>query len=458
MVEPSAAAVSCRSVYTRCLGRRLRWVALLALLAVGVGAAAASERSTKRGPRPDATFGRGAGFVTTAVPGSFAVAYAATVLPDGDIVVAGQASPPSGNGQVVVARYLPNGRLDPSFASHGIFESALPSASAPYIATALARDRGTGKLVIAGGYGQGSMLVMRLTARGRLDPTFGARRSGVATAAVGGIANSLVIQPNGGIVVGGSNANRRGRPFVVARFTPSGVLDRAFGHKGIAQARFWNGAAASSAGVNGLAIARGGGIIASGHIDYIGGTGRGKAGYGTAGIFRLTNRGLPFRAFGTAGHTQVAFPGRPGVPQSWYPCAMTVDRRGRITVTGGGGAHKSALLTARLTPRGALDRSYGEARDGRSVVPGVGGNAITTCGDASTPAGEITVGLQSTLAQVLPGGRPNVRFASGGVFTISEPRRVFINSLVRLGHRILIAGSAADKIYVGRYRLPAGSS
>jgi hypothetical protein len=35
---------------------------------------------------------------------------------------------------------------------------------------------------------------------------------------------------------------------------------------------------------------------------------------------------------------------------------------------------------------------------------------------------------------------------------------VFINSLVRLGHRILIAGSAADKIYVGRYRLPAGSS
>ena len=136
---------------------------------------------------------------------------------------------------------------------------AFPSANARS-ATAIAQDRGTGKLVVAGGYGQGSMLVMRLTARGRLDPTFGARRSGFATVAVGGIASSLAIQPNGAIVLGGSNANRNGRPFVVARFTRDGVLDRAFGHAGIAQAVFWNPSAASSAGVNGLAIAPGGGI------------------------------------------------------------------------------------------------------------------------------------------------------------------------------------------------------
>jgi len=136
---------------------------------------------------------------------------------------------------------------------------------------------------------------------------------------------------------------------------------------------------------------------------------------------------------------------------------MTVDRRGRITVTGGGGTHKSALLTARLTPRGALDRSYGRARNGRAVIAGLGGNAITNCGDASTGAGEITVALQSTLAQVLPSGRPNTRFAPRGVFTISKPRRVFINSLVRRGRRVLVAGYAANKIYVGRYLLPPGS-
>jgi uncharacterized delta-60 repeat protein len=435
----------------------MAWLALFALLAVGVAAAMAGERSRSRGPRLDRMFGRGGGFVTTRIPGWFALAYAAVVARDGDIVVAGQASPPSGNGRVVVVRYLPDGQPDPSFASHGLFESAFPSASGPYIATAIAQDRGTGKLVIAGGYGQGSMLVMRLTADGRLDPTFGAHRSGFATVAVGGIANSLAIQPNGGILLGGSNANRNGRPFVVARFTRNGVLDRAFGRTGIAQALFWNPSAASSAGVNSLAMAPGGGIIASGHIDYIGGTGPGRAGYGTAGIFRLTKRGLPFRAFGAAGHTQIKFPGSAGMPQSWYPCAMTVDQRGRITVTGGGGTRSSALLTARLTPGGALDRSYGSARNGRAVIAGVGGNAITTCGDASTRTGEITVAVQATLAQVLPGGVPNVRFAPRGVFTISKPPDVFVNSLVRVRRHILVAGSAGNKIYVGRYLLPAGS-
>jgi hypothetical protein len=136
---------------------------------------------------------------------------------------------------------------------------------------------------------------------------------------------------------------------------------------------------------------------------------------------------------------------------------MTVDRRGRITVTGGGGTHTSALLTARLTARGRLDRTFGRARSGRSVIAGVGGNAITTCGDASTRAGAITVGLQSRLAQVLPNGRPNSRFARRGVFAIARPRRVFVNALIRTGRRVVVAGSAGDRMYVGRYRLPAGS-
>ena len=430
---------------------------LLALVAVSVAAAAGSERAAPRGPSPDRTFGRGAGFVTTPVRGSSAVAYGAVVLKGGDIVVAGQASPPSGDGQVVVARYQADGQLDRTFASNGVFESTFPSATAPYIATAIAQDRRTGKLIIAGGYGQGSMLLMRLTADGRLDRTFGMHRRGFTTVAVGGIANALAIQPNGAIVLGGSNANRNGRPFVVARFTHNGVLDRAFGRRGIAQALFWTPSVASSAGVNSLAMAPGGGIIASGHIDYIGGTGHGKAGYGTAGVFRLTKNGRPFRAFGTAGHTQITFPGRAGVPQAWYPCSATVDQRGRITETGGGGSNRSALLTARLTPRGALDRSYGPARTGRTAVPGVGGDAITTCGDASTPAGEITVAIQSTIAQILPDGRPNRRFAPTGVFTISKPRRVFINSVVRAGRRMVVAGSAANTIYIGRFLLPAGS-
>lgn len=37
----------------------------------------------------------------------------------------------------------------------------------------------------------------------------------------------------------------------------------------------------------------------------------------------------------------------------WFPCAMTVDSRGRITVTGDGStAAGAAILSARLSPWG----------------------------------------------------------------------------------------------------------
>jgi uncharacterized delta-60 repeat protein len=425
---------------------------LLAGLCVTTALAAPAAASGGRGPRPDRSFGAGRGFVTTSITGTTALAYAATIAPGGQIVIAGQASPPSGNGQVVVARYTRGGRLDRSFASRGIFESAFPTADAPFLASAIARDRRTGKLVVAGGYGMGSMLVMRLTAGGRLDRTFGTHRSGFTTVTIGGIANALAIQPDGRILLGGSNANRNGRPFVVARFTSKGVLDRSFGRGGIVQALFWNPTAASSAGVNSLAPTRDGGMIATGHIDYIGGNGGGSGGHGAAGVFRLTRRGVPARSFGSSGHVQVTFFTRTRVPESWYPCAATVDRRGRIAVTGGGGTHHFALFTARLTARGTLDRSYGRARDGRAVIPGIGGNAITTCGATSTPAGALTIAVQSRITQLLPSGVPDRRFATRGVFGITRPRGVFVNALAAAGSgRLVAAGSAGNSIYVARW-------
>ena len=438
----------------RSLVFRLTWMVVAGLAAVIVVPTVVAA-SGSRQLHVDPTFGGGRGFVTTPIAGTEALAYGAIALPDGDTVVAGQASPPSGNGQLLVASYLPNGRPDRSFAVRGIFRSAFPTADAPFTATAIARDPRTGKLVVAGGYGQGSILVMRLTPDGRLDRTFGARQRGFATVDTGGIAGSLVIQSDGAIVVGGSNANRPGRPFVVVRFTRNGMLDRTFGHGGVAQQLFWNPSAASGAGLS-LASAPDGGVIASGHIDYIGGTGGGSGGHGSAGVFRLTRRGRPLRTFGRHGHTQINFYNRAHVPESWYPCGMTVDGSGRITVTGGGGTHRNALFTARLTRRGALDHAYGGSANGRTITPGVGGNAITTCGVTSTGAGEVTVAVQAKLTQLLPDGLPNRQFAPSGVFTIAKPKRVFINALIMSGTRLVAAGSAGNAIYLGRYLLPTG--
>ena len=58
--------------------------------------------------------------MTTGLRGLETVAYAATIAPAGRIVIAGQATDTHGHGQIVVARYLPNGRTPPWWLSHTI--------------------------------------------------------------------------------------------------------------------------------------------------------------------------------------------------------------------------------------------------------------------------------------------------------------------------------------------------
>ena len=424
--------------------------AALAGLAAALVAITAPASSQARDAEPDPGFGGGAGWVTTSIPGLDALAYDATVLRNGKVAVAGQASGPSGDGQIVVARYRRDGRLDPSFGSNGIFKSALPVSDAPFIATSVVQERTTRKLVVGGGYGQGSMLALRLTAGGRLDKTFG-KGTGVVSVPVGGIAESLAIQDDNRILLGGSNANVQGRPMVVARLKRGGRIDRSFGDAGVAQSLFWNDHLASSAGVLGIAPTDDGGLVASGHIDYIG-----SDGHGSAGVFRLDADGDPVQGFGTGGSVEVAFPSGTGPPAFWFPCAMTVDALGRITVTGDGTTNAGAgLLTTRLTAAGAPDPSFGRSGDGRVVTTGPSDGNATTCGAALTANGSLTVGVQSQLAQLTARGARRAHFAPGGVLAITQPADVEINAVSRSdSRRVVVAGSAGNDIYVARYLLP----
>ena len=414
-------------------------------LVVGLVAVSAAAKAGDRA-HPDRSFG-GRGWVTTLLPGRMSLGFAVTVVAGGKIVVAGQAVAPKANGQVLVVRYQRGGRLDRGFGSRGIFTTSLPIAKGPFVARAVVQQRSTGKLLIAGGYGEGSILLLRLTRNGRLDRSFGANHSGRAVVSVGGFAQSVSLQRDGKILVGASNANSNGRPMVVARFTRNGLLDRGYGRKGIAQAMFWNPRLAASAGAYALVATPDGGVIATGHLDYIGGDG-----HGTAGLFKLNSRGRPAKGFGTDGHVQVAFKAIPGKRRQWFPCATTVNARGAVSVTGDGtlGAG-NVLLTARLTRRGRLDRSFGRAHDGRAVTPGAGSSNITTCGASSTAAGVLTVGVGARLIQLRANGAPNTSFARGGLIRIAKPRNVSINALVGVGRSVVPAGSAGKALYVARY-------
>src|SRR6478736_3200957 len=198
-------------------------------------AAAASTAGTL-----DPTFGKN-GIVLT----NQGFPAAAVLQSNGDIVVAvGSGSPGSG-----LARFLPNGATDTTFGNGGF--AALPNLGIPSVHPGLA-VQSDGKLVWAGeataSNGTGSTFaVVRFNANGTLDQGFGA--GGLATttfpvfnASVQG-AQTVLIQPDGKILVGGENitgnpsgTTRAPEDFgALARFNANGSIDTSFGTGGQVQ-------------------------------------------------------------------------------------------------------------------------------------------------------------------------------------------------------------------------------
>ena len=150
---------------------------------------------------------------TVPLPGSTGLANAVAVLGDGSVVAAGTAGG-GADADWALVRLRPDGTLDPEFGDEG--RAVLPLS--PYedhaLALATAPD---GKLVV-GGYvgstgGEGSVFtVARLTARGRLDPGFGAAGVARVQELPGEVtsANAIAVLPDGAVVAAGS-ARRDGR-------------------------------------------------------------------------------------------------------------------------------------------------------------------------------------------------------------------------------------------------------
>ena len=289
---------------------------LVVLIALAL-APTAAQAKPHNGVAPDPSFGDGHGYATLQISGQDTIAYAVTAV-SGGTVVAGQATPSSGSGagQVLVAKYDHSGKLDPAFGTHGVYRSSFPDADGPFIANGIAEDS-HGRLVVAGGYGGGSVLVLRLTATGQVDSSFGT--GGRTVVDTGGVAQSVAIEKDGGILVGSSNANENGRPMVVVRLTPNGAVDPSFGTNGKTEILFWDPNRAASAGVAALATRPNGAIVGAGHLDYIGGDGHGSTcgAAGAAGVFtvgagssfaQLLQDGAPNGNFAHGGITTITTP------------------------------------------------------------------------------------------------------------------------------------------------------
>jgi uncharacterized delta-60 repeat protein len=179
--------------------------------------------------QPASGFGGGSGFVTTDIAGHGDAATAVAVQPDGKIVVAGYAQVNAIDSDVTLARYNPDGTLDTSFSGDGIVTTSLGTQSDEARAVAIQPD---GKIVVAGDTDQAFALA-RYLPDGTLDPSFDGDGK---VAGFTGEANGVAVTPGGSILIAGARGGPHGDLDVfVASYSPDGALDTGFGQLGVAQ-------------------------------------------------------------------------------------------------------------------------------------------------------------------------------------------------------------------------------
>ena len=164
------------------------------------------------------------------------------VEPDSTIVAAGEVIPghsfdrgPKKPAALLLA-YRPDGSVDRGFGSGGRFEIKAASRR-PYTGFTEVKALPSGKLLVSG-YVENQIVLYRLTAKGRLDRSFG---GGDGKVAVGRrtaessypfIRAPFAVGPGGRVVLCGvvfSDSILDGEPVVLVRFSAAGRRDRSFG-------------------------------------------------------------------------------------------------------------------------------------------------------------------------------------------------------------------------------------
>ena len=140
----------------------------------------------------------------------------------------------SSGGKFQVGRFKPDGSVDTSFGDDGFTTIENPFVDSATITDLAFVD--SGARFIAAGYGEGRFLLARFWFNGALDTSFGNNGIVTSIASLRSWANvSLVVDPAGGLAVGGTNRNADGQyVWRVVRFYANGARDTGFGTQELA--------------------------------------------------------------------------------------------------------------------------------------------------------------------------------------------------------------------------------
>ena len=380
----------------------------------------------------DPSFGTG-GIVITSFGGSD-VASAVVIQPDGKLVVAGRTNI-AGNTVFALARYNPNGGLDPTFGTGGLVTTDFGSTDQAF-AVAL---QGDGKIVTAGRRGS-DVIVARYNADGSVDSSFGSTTGRVITNfGATEQALALVLQPDGKIVVAG----RTNRPapngnfdFALARYEAAGTLDLTFGTAGLVTTDFGGSVDRAFA----MALQPDGKLVVAGDSD------------ANFALARYNSNGSLDPGFGTGGKVITSFGGTD------QASAVILQPDGKIVVAGQTDTGVSIdFALARYLPDGSLDGAFGSG--GRVTTNFTGTSDDLGAAVVLQSDGKIVVGGTSednfALARYTPGGALDTTFGSAGTGTVTTNlggEDLLHAMALQADGAIVAVGESADRFALARYQ------
>lgn len=265
--------------------------------------------------------------------------------------------------ETIVVRIRPDGTLDPTFGTNGVFRRNLAVGGTVETARGIV-IQSDGRIVISAAVEQAGaadrreadVALLRLTRTGTVDASFGTAGVAIHDLGPGGAVGNgyvtdspwgLALAPDDSLVVQGSrkNAARNDSDYVLVKFTSRGALDRNFGTGGIFELDIDNQNASSR---NPTVLADGS-ILGAGYMTV--------AGVTTPVVFKVTPAGLADENFAARGVFNTT------VLSSVTEAYAIVPQSNGSLVTAGYGREEANgtndFLSLRFSATGMLDRSYG---------------------------------------------------------------------------------------------------
>lgn len=334
------------------------------------------------------------------------------VMPDGKMVLCGTTNTTMQK-DILLLRYLPDGKNDPAFGKNGVVRWAGGAGKDDY-AFGVVYDN-EGRILVAGREHNGhdaDVLVLRYTYDGELDTTFG--ENGVFRYAGPGngtdSARGIVVRLDGKILITGEMNSSVHKEMIAIQLLPDGKPDTTFGDDGLFVLN-----------ITGEGDRYGFGIVLDAEDNTVITGGAVRPGDGNSSIVttRLRNDGSVDESFGLNG--TVFYLGEAGGPD--YGNWVSVTQDGEILVTGAvadaNGSYDIILL--KYTNQGVPDPAFGD--EGIVLYHGLGydyawGQDIQKDGKiiiAGTT--EVHGERYPVLLRYGPDGRPDPSFGEHGVMT-----------------------------------------